>query len=134
MLRSVGSIAAARADTMDGPPRVGDRILLFTPDRLELVLANVQTMTARKVRYKPGRYLLGCDGRVRAVALLHRAMVVESQRTWERLRPTHRSCSRAPPYKPKTFLFKIVLLSRVDVPYSHPKGAINIAIFRGPRA
>ena len=134
MLRSVGSIAAARADSMEGPPRQGDRILLFTPDRMELVLAEVQTMTARKVRYKSGRYLLASGGRVRAVAVLHRAMVVDSQRMWDRLRPTHRSCSRTPPYKPKTFLFKIVLLSRVDVPYSHPKGAINIAIFRGARA
>ena len=119
---------------MEGPPRQGDRILLFTPDRMEMVLANVQTMTARKVRYKPGRYLVGCNGRVGAVALLHRATVVESQRTWDRLRPTHKSCSRTPPYTPKTFLFKIVLLSRVDVPYSHPKGAINIAIFRGAGA
>ena len=119
---------------MEGTPRLGDRIMLFTPERMELVLANVQTMTARKVRYKPGRYLLGSNGRVRAVALLHRATVVESQRTWDRLRQAHRSRSRTLPYKPKTFLFKIVVLSRVDVPYAHPKGAINIAIFRGTRS
>ncbi len=56
---------AAMADVL--APRAGDRILLFRPAALALVLQGEKTMDARKINYKPGRYLLGCDGRIHAV-------------------------------------------------------------------
>ncbi len=112
-------------------PRAGDRILVFRPDSLAWMLSGKKTTDARKTNYKPGRYLLGCNGRIYAIAVLRRAIVVESVRTWDRLRRHHRSRQRAPPYSPKTFVFQIFVLKKFPpLPCQHPQGAINVVEYR----
>jgi hypothetical protein len=112
-------------------PKPGDRILIFKPESLALVLQGKKTMDARKVNYKPGRILLGCDGRIHAVAQLTRAFVVESVRVWERLRQHHRSVEKALPYSPKTFMFRIRVLNKLPLlSYRHPQGAISIVVYQ----
>ena len=68
-------------------PRPGDRILLFKQENMSLLLQGQKTFDARKVNYRPGRYLLGCNGRIYGVARFQRAFAVQTQRAWERLRP-----------------------------------------------
>ena len=111
-------------------PKAGDRILMFRPESLSSVIQGKKTMDARKINYKPGRYLLGCDGRIHAIAKLSRAVVVEPPRVWERLRQHHLSQERKPPYSPKTFMFHITILKKLSLFYHHPQGAINIAVYR----
>ena len=114
------------------PPARGDRILLFKHRNLSLLLRGQKEFDARKVNYRPGRYLLGCNGRIYAVATLHRAMVVETQRTWDRLRPQHPSLGKTLPYNPKTFLFRVVLRRKLAEPlaFRHPHGAVNLVVYR----
>ncbi|MBI24700.1 MAG: hypothetical protein CMN05_14085 [Roseibacillus sp.] len=115
----------------DFAPRAGDRIMIFKPESLALVLQGKKTMDARKVNYKPGRYFLGCDGRIFGVASLQRALVVESARTWARLREHHRSLESSAPYSPKTYLFHISVLKKLpQVSFHHPQGAVNIVLYR----
>ena len=113
-------------------PAVGDRILLFTPENLALVLHGLRTLDFRKINYKPGRYLMGCNGHIHGTIQLHRVAAIQSQREWVRMRMYHKSLSKSPPYTPKTFVFKISVLKTFapTIPYRHEQGAVNIAIFR----
>ena len=97
-----------------------------------MLLRGQKVFDVRKVNYRPGRYLLGCHGRIYAVATLHRVMVIESQRTWDRLRPQHRSLEKALPYNPKTFLFRVIVRKKLAEPlaFRHPHGAVNLVVFR----
>ena len=116
----------------EAPPRPGDRILLFKHENLALLLRSQNAFDARKVNYRPGRYLLGCNGRIYAVATIHRAMAVETQRTWDRLRTQHRSFKKILPYNPKTFLFRVMVRRKLAEPlaFRHPPGAVNVVVFR----
>jgi len=122
---------AAMADE-EAPPRPGDRILLFKAHNLSVLLQGHKAFDARKVNYRPGRYLLGCNGRIYAVARFHRACAVETQRAWDRLRPQHRSSEKTLPYTPKTFLFRVHVTRKLSEPlaFRHPRGAVNIAVYR----
>ena len=113
-------------------PTLGDRILLFKHVNLAMLLRGQKVFDARKVNYRAGRYLLGCNGRIYAVATLHRVMSVESQRTWDRLRPQHRSLEKTLPYNPKTFLFHVIVRRKLAEPlaFRHPHGAVNLVVFR----
>ena len=124
--------ADRRAMPDKAPPTLGDRILLFKHENLALLLRGQKVFDARKVNYRPGRYLLGCNGRIYAVATLHRAMAVESQRTWDRLRSQHRSVEKTLPYNPKTFLFRVIVRRELAEPlaFRHPHGAVNVVVFR----
>ena len=131
-LCSAGQIVDRRAMSDKAPPRPGDRILLFKHENLALLLRGQKAFDARKVNYRPGRYLLGCNGRIYAVATLHRAMAVETQRTWDRLRTQHRSFDKTLPYNPKTFLFRVIVRRKLAEPlaFRHPHGAVNVVVFR----
>jgi len=113
-------------------PTAGDRILLFTPGNLSLVLQGLRTLDFRKVNYKPGRYLIGCGGRVHGIIQLYRVAAIDSPRSWARMRTYHKSLAKTPPYIPKTFIFRISALKTFvpAIPYRHEQGAVNIAIFR----
>ena len=113
-------------------PRPGDRILLFKQENMSLLLQGQKTFDARKVNYRPGRYLLGCNGRIYAVAQFHRAFAVQTQRAWERLRSQHRSFENTIPYVPKTFLFRVRAMKKLKEPMSfrHPRGAVNVVVYR----
>jgi hypothetical protein len=124
--------ADRRAMSDKAPPTLGDRILMFKHENLAMLLRGQKVVDARKVNYRPGRYLLGCNGRVYAVATLHRVMAVESQRTWDRLRAQHRSLEKTLPYNPKTFLFRVIVRKKLAEPlaFRHPHGAVNLVVFR----
>ena len=89
-------------------------------------------MDFRKVNYKPGRYLIGCGGRVHGAIQLHRVAAIESPRDWLRLRKHHKSLAKAPPYAPTTFVSRAYILEKfaLSFPYHHQRGAVNVATFR----
>ena len=121
---------AAMSD--EAPPRAGDRIIVFRQENLSLVLQGQKAFDARKVNYRPGRYLLGCNGRIFAVARLKRAFAVETQRAWERFRSQHRPFQKTLPYAPKTFLFRVMVSQKLNEPlaFRHPRGAVNVVVYR----
>lgn len=43
-------------------PRPGDRILIFKPQWLQLVLSGDKSMEVRGAAYKSGKYYFGCQG------------------------------------------------------------------------
>ncbi len=90
-------------------------------------------MDFRRTNLKPGRYLLGCHGELHGIISYHRVAAIESARCWARLRKFHRSLGKAPPYEPKTFVFRISVLKRYEPPvkYRHRRGAIGVCIYRG---
>ena len=106
--------------------------MLFRQENLSLVLQGQKVFDARSSNYRPGRYLLGCNGRIYAVARFQRAFAVETQRAWERLRSQHRSFEKTLPYAPKTFLFRILVAKRLNEPlaFRHPRGAVNVVVYR----
>jgi len=79
-------------------PTAGDRILLFTPRNLSLVLQGLRTLDFRTINYKPGRYLIGCGGRVHGIIQLYRVAAIDSPRSWARMRTYHKSLAKTPPY------------------------------------
>ena len=116
----------------EAPPRPGDRILLFKHENLALLLRNQNAIDARKVIYRPGRYLLGCNGRIYGVVTIHRAMSVETQRMCDRLRNQHRSFKKFLPYNLKPFLFRVMVRRKLAEPlaFRHLPGAVNVVVFR----
>ena len=106
--------------------------MLFKQENLALLLQGHKNFDARKVNYRPGRYLLGCNGRIYGVARFQRAFAVEAQRVWERLRSQHRSFEKTLPYAPKTFLFNVRVSKKLNEPlaFRHPRGAVNIVVYR----
>ena len=80
----------------DEPPQAGDRILLFRPENLSLLLQGQKVFDARKVNYRSGRYLLGCNGRIYGVARFQRAFIVQTHRVGKdyacSTAPSRRSC------------------------------------------
>ena len=129
-LKRTGLRRAAMSD--EEPPRAGDRIMLFRPANLSLLRQGQKVFDARKLNYRHGRYLLGCNGRVYAVARFQRAFAVQTQRAWEGLRPQHRSFEKTLPYTPKTFLFRVLVTKKLNQPlaFRHPRGAVNVVVYR----
>ena len=66
--------------------------------------------------------------------MLQKAVVVNSLRTWERLRDRHRALEASPPYAQKTFLFRLTIVRVLSPPlcFQHPRGAVNIVLYRPP--
>ena len=116
----------------DDSPQAGDRILLFRPENLALLLQGQKVMDARKVNYHPGRYFLGCNSRIYGVARFQRAFAVETQRAWERLRSQHRAFEKTLPYASKTFMFRVLVTKKLNEPltFRHPRGAVNVVVCR----
>ena len=111
-----------------------DRVLLFTKANLVAVMTRRKVVDVRKVNYKPGKYLLGCNGYIYGVAQVNRKAVVVCDRSWDRLRhsQTGRHLPLKMPYTPKTCVFDITVLKQFDPPcsYQHQRGAVNICIYR----
>ena len=116
----------------DEIPQAGDRIFMLRPENLSLLLQGQKVFDARKVNYRSGRYLLGCNGRIYGVARFQRAFVVQTQRAWERLRLQHRAFEKTLPYAPKTFLFRALVTKKLNKPlaFHHPRGAVNVVVYR----
>ncbi len=74
---------------VDGP-LPGDRILICQPRWLRLLLSGEKTLECRATNFKTGRYLLGSQGVVHAVAHLGGTIAVEHEKDWVRLRRFHK--------------------------------------------
>ena len=112
-------------------PRTADRILLFRLENRSLLIQGQKVFYARKVNYRPGRYLLGCNGRIYGVARFQRAFAVQTQRAWERLRSQHRAFEKTLPYAPKTFMFRVLVTKKLNEPLAFRQtcGAVNVVVY-----
>ena len=123
--RSSSSMARALA-LRPTPPRLNDRILVFKPQWLSLILAREKTLEVRGRAYRAGRYYLGSGGVIKAQCHLGHAVHVATLRQFKRLEHGHRHfTARVLPYN-KTFVFEIQSLREITVPYRHPMGAIGL--------
>ena len=110
-------------------PSPGDKILIFRPQYLQLVLGGAKTLEIRGAAYKPGLYYFGSRGQIYAMAKLGRAYPIHCMRQFERVKHQHRmSCSRLP-YQ-KTFAIPILEIASLCTRYQHPRGAISIVRYR----
>ena len=102
-------------------PSPGDRVLIFKPQFLQLILGGAKTLEIRAAPYKSGTYLFGCRGQIYGQANLGRAYPIHSMRDFERTRSMHRmKCSRLP-YQ-KTFAIPILEFKEMCAQYRHPRG------------
>ena len=108
-------------------PQQGDRILVLKPHWLEQILALKKTLEIRGSKLKPGRYFLGCGGRIYASVILDAAIAIETKAQWIALREDHKVKTDALPYR-KTYGLPIKKLTQLKkaVSYIHPRGAIGI--------
>ena len=113
-------------------PRKGDRILVFKPQWLSLVLSGQKTLDVRGTGYTSGRYYLGTGGMIFAQAQLGRAVRCETLRYFRRHQDRHGMLTaRVLPYK-RTHLIPILSLRAIKRPYVHPRGAISIVKYVPP--
>ena len=112
-------------------PSPGDKILIYRPEYLQLVLAGAKTLEIRGSPDRSGTYYLGCRGQIYAQAKLGRAFPIHTMRDFLRTKHQHRmaACTTRLPY-PKTFAIPIVEFAPMFVRYRHPRGAITIVRFR----
>ena len=108
-------------------PQQGDRILVLKPHWLEQILALKKTLEIRGSKLKPGRYFLGCGGRIYASAILDAPIAIENVAQWVALREDHKVKTDALPYR-KTYGLPIKKLTKLKkaVSYIHHRGAIGI--------
>ena len=103
----------------------GDRILIVKPCWMDLIVSSEKTLEVRSVAYRPGKYLLGYQQQILAVAQLGKPFRITTEQ-WLALRPQHRVMLDDPPYK-RTYGLPIISARLVSaIPFSHPRGAINI--------
>ena len=108
----------------------GDRILIVKPCWSDRILSGEKTLEIRGAAYRPGKYFLGYKRQILAVAQLGKPFRITTTEEWLALRPRHRVMLDEPPYK-RTYGSPILSAHRVSpVPFSHPRGAINIVIYR----
>ena len=107
------------------PPSTGDRILILKPERLALALSGVKTHEVRGACLKAGKYYLGCRSQIWAQVHLGHGIKVDTIREWLRYQPLHQVYRDTLPYK-RTYIFPVLSLKRIRVPYHHPRGAIGI--------
>ena len=68
----------------------GDKILVIRPYWLDLILAGEKTLEIRGTPYRPGRYFLGYNKQVLAVAQLGNPLRIVSAEHWVSLQSQHR--------------------------------------------
>ena len=132
-------------------PRSGDRILIFKPEWLRLVLSGHKTLEVRAAAYKAGKYYFGTGGTIienmsehrlvwvgggaRGViycqAYLGHPFRVECLRHFKRHRGQHRVITDRLPYK-TTYCLPILNVKKIKVPFVHPPGAITIVKYVPP--
>ena len=94
---------------------------------MDQILALKKTLEICGSKLKPGRYFLGCGGRIYASAILDAPIAIENVAQWVALREDHKVKTDALPYR-KTYGLPIKKLTQLKkaVPYIHPRGAIGI--------
>ena len=73
-----------------------------------------------------GTYWVGCNSKIAGQIITDTPFQIEDAETWIGLKEKHRVDSDALPYKHGTFAMPILKVKRVDFPYKHTLGAINI--------
>ena len=113
------------------PPSPGDKILIYRPLYLQLVLGGTKTLEIRGAPYKASVYYIGSRSQIYGQAQLGRAYPIHSMRDFDRVKRLHRMhCSRLP-YQ-KTYAIPILEFAPMCARYSHPRGAITIVKYRPP--
>ena len=108
----------------------GGRILIVKPCWIDLIVSGEKTLEVRGKAFRPGKYLLGYQQQILAVAHLGKPFRITTTEQWLTLRSQHSVMLDDPPYK-RTYGLPILSAHRVSpVPFSHPRGAINIVIYR----
>jgi hypothetical protein len=112
-------------------PAPGDRILILRQPWLDLILSGAKTLEIRSRRLARQTYFLGCQRCIYGSALVSDAFVIHTARQWQALFPQHRWSVDQKPFR-TTWAHKLSLVARAGapVPYSHPRGAIGIVLFR----
>jgi len=118
------------APVFGASPRLGERILVFKPEWLALILSGDKSIEIRGSRLQEGEYWLGCRGDVLGRAYLGKAFRVYSEMQWNELQSKHLVQTVQPPYKNA---WAIPLLNVYRLPskiqYTHRRGAIGIIKF-----
>ena len=97
---------------------------------MDRILSGEKTLEIRGVAYRPGKYLLGYKQQILAVAQLGKPFRIATTEQWLAQRPQHRVMLDEPPYK-RTYGLPILSAHRVSaIPFQHPRGAVNIVIYR----
>ena len=130
---------ALKAKELWGPPRAltgmatphhGDRILVFRPRWLNLILDEEKDLEIRGRNLSSGPYWLGCHGTIYGHCALGSSILIDSSEAWRGLRHRHRVEVDELPYK-TTYGFPVHQCRRVTLtPYEHPRGAICIVRFQ----
>ena len=112
-------------------PAPGDRIQILRRPWLDLILSGLKTLEVRSRRLASQTYLLGCRGFIYGAVSVSDAFVVDTAKQWQALLPQHRWDVAQQPFR-VTWAHKLSQVARANapVPYSHPRGAIGIVIFR----
>ena len=97
---------------------------------MELILSGDRTLEVRGVPYRPGKYFLGYKRQILAVAHLGKPFRITTTEQWLALRSQRGVMLDALPYK-RTYGLPTISAHLVSaIPFHHPRGAINIAIYR----
>ena len=111
-------------------PQRGDRILVFRPRWLNLILADEKDQEIRGRNLSSGPYWLGCHGTIYGRCFLGSSILIDSAEAWRGLRHRHRVEADKLPYK-TTYGLPIRQCHRgTPTPYEHPRGAIGIVKYR----
>ena len=112
-------------------PETGDRILVLKQPWLHLILNGSKILEIRSSRLSPGKYYLGCRGRIYAEVMLGKPFFISSSSQWADLREEHKVPGDELPYR-RTWGLPIsnVRVLAADIHYKHPRGAVGIVKYR----
>ena len=120
---------AWRAKWKELTPQDGDRILVFRPRWLNLLLDEDKDLEIRGRNLSSGPCWLGCRGTIYGHCFLGSPIVIDSIEAWRGLRHRHRVEVDELPYK-TTYGFPVHQCRRVTLTsYEHPRGAVGIVRF-----
>jgi hypothetical protein len=116
----------------DPHPHIGDPILVFKKEWLELILTFQKTLEIRHRALKQGTYFLGYKSMIYGVARIADAECISTDERWEALRPQHRVSGQR--MYSTTWALRLVDVKRLPlIPYEHKRGAIGIVSFQPPQ-
>ncbi len=125
-----GDLGPPRALTGMATPQDGDRILVFRPRWVNLLLDKDKDLEIRGRHLSSGPCWLGCRGTIYGHCFLGSPIVIDSIEAWRGLRHRHRVEVDELPYK-TTYGFPVHQCRRVTLTsYEHPRGAVGIVRFR----
>ena len=114
-------------------PAVGDRILVLKRQWLDLIISGQKTLEIRAWPMAAGIAWLGAKSVIHGVVKTGPAQRIGTTPEWQVLRTQHRIEGDELPYK-STRALPILFAQRLPepVPYTHPRGAIGVVVYRGP--